>query len=345
MDQDSSTIKRILIVRTDRIGDLTLTLPLAGIIKKKLASPHLSFLVSSYAMQIAESSADIDCVIEYKKPSSIKEFLSFVDRLKRMRFDAAVIVHPDPVISLALACSGIKIRIGSGYRLYSFLYNEKIFEHRKYGLKHELKSNIELLVPLGINCVQEEDIEFNLEINEETKERVYKTISDLINPKLPILIMHPGSRKSARDLPKEKFIELIKRIDSSRTNIVLTGSSEEFALNEEIASESGAINLSGLFELKELMALISLSKILVSNSTGPIHIAAALGKWCIGFYPKIPACSALRWGPYTDKKHIFTPEINCRKCTQKQCAKLNCMNSINTAEASRKINQLLEGNQ
>ena len=100
------------------------------------------------------------------------------------------------------------------------------------------------------------------------------------------------------------------------------------------------INLAGKFDLSQLIAVINKSDLLIANSTGPIHIAAALGKNVIGFYPKIAACSPNRWGPYTNKKNIFMPEITCSNCTKKQCEKLNCMNSINineVFEAAKKI--------
>jgi ADP-heptose:LPS heptosyltransferase len=59
-----------------------------------------------------------------------------------------------------------------------------------------------------------------------------------------------------------------------------------------------------------------------------MHIAAALGVHVIGFFPKILSCSQKRWGPYTEKKTIYVPSIDCSDCTRKQCEKLNCMNSI-----------------
>ena len=78
-----------------------------------------------------------------------------------------------------------------------------------------------------------------------------------------------------------------------------------------------------------LKALINKASVFISNSTGPMHIAAALGVHVIGFFPKILACSQKRWGPYTEKKTLFVPTIDCSNCTREQCEKLNCMNSIN----------------
>jgi ADP-heptose:LPS heptosyltransferase len=81
--------------------------------------------------------------------------------------------------------------------------------------------------------------------------------------------------------------------------------------------------------------------VFISNSTGPIHIAAALGNFIIGFYPKILACSQERWGPYTKNKAVFLPEIDCKDCTREQCEQLDCMNSINYEGVIREVEKEL----
>ena len=96
--------------------------------------------------------------------------------------------------------------------------------------------------------------------------------------------------------------------------------------------------------MTELMGLIGKSDIFVSNSTGTIHIAAALGSPVIGFYPKIKVCSAKRWGPYTEKSTIFEPAINCKNCTRKKCEKLQCMNTIDIASVTKRIKEICSEN-
>ena len=90
-----------------------------------------------------------------------------------------------------------------------------------------------------------------------------------------------------------------------------------------------------------MVALINKADLLVANSTGPLHIAAALKKYVIGFYPKIKVCSPERWGPYSEKSFIFQPEIDCNTCTREQCERLNCMNSINIDAVYKKIESVI----
>lgn len=99
-------------------------------------------------------------------------------------------------------------------------------------------------------------------------------------------------------------------------------------------------NLVGLFSLAELKALINYSDIFIANSTGPLHIAAALGKYVIGFYPKIAQCSPARWGPYSVKSKVFTPSLQCSNCTREQCEQLDCMNTIPVSEIFAEIEKI-----
>jgi ADP-heptose:LPS heptosyltransferase len=96
-----------------------------------------------------------------------------------------------------------------------------------------------------------------------------------------------------------------------------------------------------------MIALIEKSHIFIANSTGPLHIAAALGKYVIGFYPNQLACSSKRWGPYSDKSYVFTPEGECEDCKREQCASPDCMNSIKVTDVFGRVQeicQILENN-
>ena len=320
--------KNILIVRTDRIGDVVLTLPLAAILKKHLPDCKITFMVRNYTLPLAKSVKDINDVILYREEES---FISMLGKIKQESFDTCFVVHPQFRISLMIFLAGIKRRIGTGYRWYSFLFNKKIFEHRKYGTEHELNHNVNLLKLIGINeNINESNVSFNLQVDENSQQNVLKVLERLnIDNTLPKVIIHPGSGGSAIDLPISHFKEVVKQLAHElRINILLTGSLKEKKICDSIMNEKNTYNLAGMFDLSELSALISESKLMLANSTGPIHIAAAHGINVIGFYPKIASCSVTRWGPYTTKRKIFTPTNDCDNCTREQCEKLNCMTSI-----------------
>ena len=332
--------KNLLIVRTDRIGDVVLTLPLAGIVKKYYPGCKVTFFVKEYTRTLAEGNPYIDNVIVAEEVEGKMSLFGNIKKIEKFRFDTAIVVNPTLISTLILFFSGIFNRIGTGYRWYSFLFNYKSFEHRKYGERHELEFNVNLLKFLGINQkVTPGSVNFDLQIDKGCESRL-KTILKVkgVDFKKPVIIIHPGSGGSAVDLPRETFKELVKTIgDNLKAEILLTGTKDEMELCHEMHIPNKTKNLAGMFNLSELTALIKYSDIFISNSTGPLHIAAALGKYVIGFYPKIAACSKERWGPYSEKSCVFTPDLDCTNCTREQCERFNCMSSIKVNDIFTKV--------
>jgi lipopolysaccharide heptosyltransferase II len=338
-----SSPANLLIVRTDRIGDVVLSLPLAGAIKKYYPECRITFLLREYTKPLAENHPYVDEVLVLSDENGPSLFKN-IKLLKSKKFDACIIVNPGFKSSLILFLSKIKIRIGTGYRLYSFLFNKRVYEHRKYGEKHEFEFNLNLLKEIGINeKISENNTRFFLNIKSESLEKIKKMLTELeIVKNDKLVLIHPGSGGSAVDLPLQKMKELHKRISQlDNVKIIVTGSSDEIDICNLVNNNDSIFNLAGKLNLNELSALISLTDLFISNSTGPIHIAAALDRWIIGFYPKIPACSQNRWGPYTKKKYIFTPAIDCVNCSRQQCEKLDCMNTIDIGKVFEQARNVL----
>lgn len=339
-----TTPKNILIVRNDRIGDVVLSLPLAGLIKKRYPDCKITFLLRNYTKDIANGHPNIDKVIILKEDNGRIPVWKNVNQLKKGSFDASIIVYPTFITALIIYLARVKFRVGSGYRWYSFLFNKKVFEHRKYAEKHELEYNVNLLKVFGIEeSISTKNVFFDIHINKTSMEKVDKILTDSgVEFEKKIIIVHPGSGGSAIDLPIEKFSVLVNNLSLlDEANIIITGNEDEKNICSTISANTNAIDLSGKFNLSEIICLISLSEIFISNSTGPIHIAAALGISTVGFYPKIRACSPERWGPYTQNKVIFTPEIECNDCTREQCERLNCMNTIDIENVTKEVTKLI----
>jgi len=323
--------KKILIVRTDRIGDVVLSLPMAELVKKKYPDCKVAYFIRDYTSSLIDGNPFVDEVIIAEESGGKILFLKNLRKIKSINYDTCVIANPTLRISLMLFFAGINNRIGTGYRWYSLLFNIKVFEHRKYGQKHELEYNINLLNEIDIDLKDfNNEIKFHLNVDDKSSEKINSILIERgFESEIKIVIIHPGSGGSSVDLPKEKLIELTRMLSKLKNvTIVITGSKNESELCREFEVNEAVINLSGQLDLSLLKALINKADIFISNSTGPMHIAAALGVYVIGFFPKILSCSQKRWGPYTEKKTIFLPTIDCSNCNREQCKKLDCMNSI-----------------
>lgn len=337
--------KNILVVRTDRIGDVVLTLPAASIIKKHFPDSKVTFLLRDYTAPLAEDNNNVDQILFLKTENEQILFGENIRQLKKEKFDACLVVSPNFKLAMMLKLAGIKNIIGTGYRWYSFLFKNKIFEHRKYADHHELEFNVRMLKQIGIDeKITPETAVFGIQQNEQADQKVRQFLENRDHDfSKKTVIVHPGSGGSAVDWPISRFNELIELMARELDiNVILSGSEDEKALCENLVCGENVKNLAGLFGLKEFISLINIADLMMANSTGPIHIASALGKQVIGFYPKIIASSKERWGPYTPKAKVFNPGIGCTNCTRKQCEELDCMNSIEPAEVFESLKKMLE---
>src|SRR5674476_226394 len=209
--------ENLLIVRTDRIGDVVLSLPLAELVKKNYPYCRITFLLKDYTKSLAEGHPFIDNILTIKEKNSKISLINNIRQIRKNSYDTAVVVYPTFITSLIIFLSGIPKRIGTGYRWYSLLFNYKVYEHRKNAQKHELEYNINLLKYFGIEeNVNPANVNFNLKIAQRDDERV-RTILRVkgIDLKKPVIIIHPGSGGSAVDLPINKFKELIAIISGN----------------------------------------------------------------------------------------------------------------------------------
>lgn len=232
---------------------------------------------------------------------------------KANEYDLAIAVYPTFEVALGLFLGRVKYRLGTGYRWYSFLFNLPHYQHRKEAIKHESAYNIDLLNELNVVCHKK--IEVSIQVKDE---HVHSAIGKLnekgFNVNERFIVIHIPTLGSAKAWSSANFKHLLETILGNVNNcyqVVLTGTTQDEEQVERITAQLTAN--SRIFEifdlnLKELAALLSKAKLFLGNSTGPIHIAAAVGTYVVGLYSPVKVESPLRWGPLTDKKKIFVPD-------------------------------------
>ena len=202
-----------------------------------------------------------------------------------------------------------------------------------------------LLTTIGIKTETVPTFEFS--ISDAGSARVEKVLTEDKIGKF--IVMHPGSGGSARDWSIEKFAMLGDALQKNNDlRVVLTGGKNEKDLAASLVSKmtSKPVNYAGTFSLQELAALFKRASVFISNSTGPLHIASIVGTPVVAFYPPIIQCSPKRWGPYTEKKKVFTSDnTKCELCKGGPCQSNICMDQITVDQVLSAVKELLNDNQ
>ena len=325
-------IHKILVIRTDRIGDVILSTPVLTSLKNHYKDVKITMMVRNYTKDIIAGHPDVDEIILIDTPENAK-VKNLLNKIYKKKYDIAILLHPRFKLSLLLFLARIPIRISTAYRWYSFLFNRKVFEHRKTAEYHELDYNLRMLRVLDIPFPDNVNFKFEVPTSEKLKiTSLLKSYNILKNDK--IIILHPGSGGSALDWPIKYYAQLSDCLSQlNNVKIIITGGKNEHYIIDELLKKTNLkpITIVGSLTLKQMAALIQRSQLFISNSTGPLHLAVALNTEVISFYCPIIPCLPTRWGPY-NKIHdsVLMPDVpfKCRKCINENCKYYYCMAMI-----------------
>lgn len=331
---------RIIVSRTDSIGDVVLTLPMLAVIKSRFPSLHLIFLGREYTRAVVEACAHVDEFCAWDSLEAQGESAQ-LDWFAQTGADAIVHVYPNRRIARLAKKSGIAMRIGTAHRNYHWLYcNRRPRFSRSRSDLHEAQLNLKLLAPLHCGDI--------LELPELAgmygldRSRLCSTKVDAILDKDRYsLILHPKSRGSAVEWGVDNFTRLVELLPGDYYQILLTGTEPEGeTIGQELRNHPNVTDLTGKLSLQELLALIAGSDGLLAASTGPLHLAAALGIDTLGlFAPRRPIHPG-RWAPLGGKADFFVAAPDCPLCAKEQDC--DCIRRIPPAQAAEWIAQRAE---
>lgn len=320
-------IGHIILCRTDNIGDVILSLPVAGYLKKIFPNIKISFLGKSYTRPIIEACEHID---------------EFIDReeilvSKVLTADAILFLYPDKAIAKLASKNRIAKRVGTANRWYHWLYiNKKIFFSRKKSNLHEGQLNFKLLEGIGVS-------------HSPTLEEITK-LYGLVAPKIEFselkdtsrkhIILHPKSKGSAREWPIANYETLANLLVAKGCEVWVTGTIPEGNLIKQQAPNffdaPHIHDVSGQLTLTQLISFISKADGLVACSTGPLHIAAALNKIAVGLYPPRKPIHPGRWAAIGTNVAILVIDKNCMGCEPSGCSCIEAI-SVNKVIEALKI--------
>lgn len=329
----------LLISRTDSIGDVVLTLPMAGVLKCIYPNSTIVFLGKTYTQPIVALSSNIDRFINWDFLSS-QNYSEQVRLLKKEDIDVFIHVFPSKQIAKLAKKAMIPIRIATSHRIYNWLYSNTLIKFsRKKSLLHEAQLNIKLIECLGAKThysIEELNKLIGLRAN-----NIPTSGDSLIDKTKFNLILHPKSKGSAREWGIDNFNKLISLLPQEDYNIFITGTKQEGDLirQEIIEINSERVHdLTGIFSLEEFISFIAKADALIAASTGPLHIASILGINALGLYPPIRPMHPGRWMPIGERTKVFVRDGECSKCRNANYC--DCMLLISPNEIANYLDKI-----
>jgi ADP-heptose:LPS heptosyltransferase len=319
--------KKIIISRTDSLGDVVLTLPMAGLLRQLLPNCEVLFLGRTYTKSIISCCPDVDQIIDFDELCSLS-IRKQIEAIKNLKADCIIHVFPNGHIAKLAKIARIPLRIGTTNRLVHWITCNKLVRlSRKNSPLHESQLNLKLAIPLGAQ--KDYTMEQVRQYLQFTPQEVPSNIATLIDKHRFNLVLHPKSKGSGREWGVANFVRLIELLPPERFNIFVTGSEEEGRVvrSSLIEPYGGRVHdATGKMLLPQFISFLSKVNGIVAASTGPLHIAAALGICTVGLYPPIRPMHAGRWAPIGKKVKVFAVNKKCSECRVIQDCK--CMKAI-----------------
>lgn len=320
--------RNLLCVRLDYLGDVLMCTPALRALKESVPGRRITLLGSGGGAAVAPHVPEIDEVIPYAAPwmkhggpHDTGIDIAMVERLRERAFDGAVIftTYSQSALPAAMLCylAGIPLRIAhcreNPYRLLSDWIPETEPQQR---VRHEVRRQLDLVAAIG--CATADEL-LSFALRQEDRAWARRELALLgIDDGQPWVLMHPGATAASRRYPPAHWAIAARRIaDELEVPIVFSGDAGEVELIDAIREECGVPthSLAGRATLGQLGALIRLASVMVSNNTGPAHMAAAIGTPLVDLY----AQTNLQHTPWRVESRVLYHDVPCRNCYKSVC--------------------------
>jgi len=340
----SGGINRILVRGVNWVGDTVLSYPTVQQLKAFFPKSHLAVLVPSYLVDLWKTCPSVDEIIPFQKKAgigSIWEDLNLSQSLKERNFDLAVILPRSFRSAFHIYLARIPIRMGYRDEWRSLFLTHGIRRTKEALRGHRVHYYRKVIEPLG---KIENFPSPQIFLREEDRKWADRALKDLgIRNGKPLIGMNPGATYgSAKCWPMDRFGELGKRLaEKWQAKVLLFGKEEERPLIYEVLRHLGtrAIDLTGKTGLLQLAALLERCALLVTNDTGTMHIAAAVGTPVVALFGPTPP---LMTGPWGEGHVVVSKGASCSPCWKRICpTDHRCMKGITVEEVEEAANQQL----
>jgi len=323
--------EKILVISPNWVGDAVMAIPMVSLLRKEFSLAHIAILTKSYLGDIWKSNAAVNEIICFDSTDSVfyGNFYPMVHRLGRGKFNTAIILSHYASHAALTFFAGIPVRIGYAVRHRKIFLTHPFPYSSAVRTKHMVENYIDFLLPLGIRS-DPQSLVMRLETSaKESAARILAEKGISIND--TIIGVAPGARFGpAKRWPAEYYFQLLRTIgeDWNIKTAVFTGpADQEIARQLKEHAGKNILFFDGVQSLTTVAALVARCTVLVSNDSGLIHIAAAVGTKTVGIYC---STSPVWTRPYGEGHIILSSDVPCRPCFNESCrdGSYRCLHAV-----------------
>lgn len=335
---------RIGVIQTAFPGDAVLTTPLFRALRRLHPQAFLAAVVSPRAAPLLEEDPFLDRLLVYDKEGG-ESFVSAAALLRRSRFDVLLSPHRSHRSSLLSLLSGARIRVGFEGAGFSAAYTRRV--HRDRG-RHEVDRNLSLLEGLGAAPLAADRV-LTVGYTDAEARRVEAVLSEAgVAADEPLAALAPGSVWATKRWPPERFAAVGRGLAAAGYRLVVLGGEDDREACGLVAQGigEGAVMAAGRTPLKALPAWLDRVRLLVTNDSAPVHVAAARGTPAVAVFGA--TTPSLGFAPFHERSRVVEAGAACRPCGPhggRRCPRghLQCLEDVRPDAVLAACRELLEG--
>ncbi len=300
--------RRILVVRTDRLGDVVLATPLIRALRQTFPDAFIAAMVQPYARDVLLHNPHLNEIIADDFNGSDKGrggFWRKAKNLHRLKFDTALLLLPTERAAWMTFFAGIPLRVGVGTKLYGVLTFMRGVSRQNYlPLRHEADYCMDLGRKID---ARSDDLSTEVFLTNEERRAGKQILCDAgVKRGDTVIGFHVGSGNSSPNWAPERYGELAQYL-AARTpdnlKIIYTDGTNQV----QLPTSNRIFDLRSKLTLRELISVLGNLTLLFSSSTGPMHIAAGLKIPTVSLFSPLSACSPTLWGPKGNENRVLLP--------------------------------------
>jgi len=313
--------------------------------RKALPQAWMTALVAPHAYEIVELNPHLNSVFVFDKKGKHKGVLGMlrlVRALRRLQFDTAIVLHGTRRIHLALFLARIPCRIGYD-RKWGRLLTRRLKDVKVFGEKHEAEYSLDLLRALGLSVSLGKvyiptTAESDLRINGFLKEQG-------VTEKDRLVAIHPGASSISKRWMHDRFAAVADSLQEGQYRVVVISGPEDVPTAQKMiaAMRTSPINACGKTSIRELASLFKRTKLLISNDSGPVHVAVGVGTPVVSIFGRSqPGLSKVRWRPLGERDVSLQKDVGCDVCLADDCEiDFECLRALTVEEVLEESQKIL----